>query len=213
MTLWNLITRFGDSSLLLPCALFIYAWLLLRRETYNANCWLLLFGLAAGVTLVSKLAFMGWGIGIPAWNFTGLSGHSMMAASVLPVLCSLLLPARPAWRLAAAAGGAVLAVLVGVSRLQINVHSPAEVYGGLAVGLVASGAFLCLTQRRLPSLSPVLLALVLLLASLQGVTGVRAPTHQMLERIAAYMADRDKPFKRGEWGGFHRLDAQQTPAA
>lgn len=179
MTLWNLITRFGDSSLLLPCALFIYAWLLLRRETYNANCWLLLFSLAAGVTLVSKLAFMGWGIGIPAWNFTGLSGHSMMAASVL----------------------------------QINVHSPAEVYGGLAVGLAASGAFLCLTQRRLPSLSPVLLALVLLLASLQGVTGVRAPTHQMLERIAAYMADRDQPFKRGEWGGFHRLDGQRAPAA
>lgn len=212
MNVWNLITRFGDSSLLLPCALFIYAWLLYRRDLRNAHLWLLLFGLAASVTVVSKLAFMGWGIGIPEWNFTGLSGHSMMSASVLPVLCSLLVRGRPAWRLAAAAGGAVLAVLVGISRLEINVHSPAEVYAGLSAGLCASAAFLCLSQRRLPSLSPLLLALVLLLGSLQGVTGVRAPTHQMLERIATYMANRDKPYKRGQWSTPADIE-RRTPAA
>ena len=37
MNLWNLITRFGDSSLLLPCALLIYGWLLYRREGGDAH--------------------------------------------------------------------------------------------------------------------------------------------------------------------------------
>lgn len=212
MNVWPLITRFGDSSLLLPCALFIYAWLLYRRDFRSAHCWLLPFGLVSAATVASKLAFMGWGIGIREWNFTGISGHSMMAASVLPVLCSLLARGRPAWRLAAAAAGAVLAVLVGVSRLEINVHSPAEVYAGLAAGLCASTVFLGLTLRRLPSLSPLLLVVVLLLGSLQGVTGVRAPTHQMLERIASYMANRDKPYKRGQWSTPAPVEAK-APAA
>ncbi|MDF3937120.1 phosphatase PAP2 family protein [Pseudomonas citronellolis] len=197
---WHLITRLGDSALLLPCALFIYAWLLARRALPDAQRWLLLFGLAAGATLASKLAFMGWGVAIPAWDYTGLSGHSMLAGAVLPVLGSLLAPpGRPRWRIAAAAGGALLAVLVGVSRLEIRVHSPAEVYAGLGAGMAASAAFLCMGRKRLPALSPLLLTVVLLLGSLQALSGVRAPTHQVLERIATYLADRDAPFKRGYW--------------
>lgn len=212
MNLWNLITRFGDSSLLLPCALLIYGWLLYRREGGDAQRWLLLFGLAASLTLASKLAFMGWGIGIPEWNFTGLSGHSMMAGSVLPVLGALLVRGRTAWRLAAAAAGMLLALLVGTSRLEINAHSPAEVYAGLSAGLGASGVFLYLTRQRLPSLSPLLLGLVLLFALSQGATGVRAPTHQLLQRIAASMAGRDQPFTREHWPAAERLKAQ-APAA
>jgi hypothetical protein len=65
MNLWNLITRFGDSSLLLPCALLIYGWLLYRREGGDAQRWLLLFPPAASLTLASKLAFMGWASASP----------------------------------------------------------------------------------------------------------------------------------------------------
>ncbi|MCY1284527.1 hypothetical protein D9M69_311350 [compost metagenome] len=122
----------------------------------------------------------------------------MMAASVLPVIAALL-PRKRGLAVAAAACGAVLAILVGWSRLAIGVHSPAEVSAGLALGLATSAAYLALVRGGLPVLSPLLLAVVLALGSAQALTGTRAPTHQMLERIASHLAGRDHPFKRGQW--------------
>lgn len=200
MDFWPLITRLGDSSLLAPAAAFVFCWLLYRRESAKAGLWLLLFGFSTALVVASKLAFMGWGIGIPTLNFTGTSGHSMMAGAVLPTLAAQLFTSRRA-SLAAAALAAVIAVLVGISRLEINVHSPAEVYAGLTLGLGTSAAFLAGTQARLPTFQPVVLLLVVALSLGQTVTGVRAPTHQLLERIAAHLADRDQPFRRGQWAG------------
>ncbi|MCP1624748.1 phosphatase PAP2 family protein [Pseudomonas nitroreducens] len=200
MNFWPLITRLGDSSLLAPAAVFILVWLLYRRETAKAGLWVLLFGFSTALVVASKLAFMGWGIGIPNLNFTGISGHSMMAGAVLPTLAAQLFSSRRAG-LVAAAVAALVAVLVGLSRLAIHVHSPAEVYAGLALGLGTSAAFLGGTRIRLPPLNPALLVLVLALGMAQTVTGVRAPTHQLLERIAAHLADRDQPFQRGQWAG------------
>jgi membrane-associated phospholipid phosphatase len=200
MDLWPLITRLGDSSLLAPAAVFVFCWLLYRRETAKAGLWALLFGFSTALVVGSKLAFMGWGIGIPNLNFTGISGHSMMAGSVLPVLAALLFSSRCAG-LAAATLAAIVAVLVGLSRLAINVHSPSEVYAGLALGLGTSAVFLGATRIRLPTFNPALLVLVLALGMAQTTTGVRAPTHQLLERIAAHLADRDQPFQRGQWAG------------
>lgn len=200
MNLWPLITRLGDSSLLLPAAVFVFAWLLYRREASKAVLWLALFGTAAGLVVLSKLAYMGWGLGIASWNFTGISGHSMMAGCVLPVLVAQLCGTR-SLGLVAVGLAALLAVLVGISRLAIGVHSPAEVYAGLALGLGASAAFLGTTRLQLPTFTPAVLALVLTLSVAQAATGVRAPTHQLLERIATHLADRDQPFQRGQWAG------------
>ena len=46
---------------------------------------MLCFGAASLVVLVSKLAFLGWGIGSARLNFTGFSGHTMLSAAVWPV--------------------------------------------------------------------------------------------------------------------------------
>ncbi|MEP9318291.1 phosphatase PAP2 family protein [Pseudomonas sp. LABIM340] len=200
MTFWPLITRLGDSSLLAPAAVFVFCWLLYRRETAKAGLWAMLFGFSTALVVVSKLAFMGWGIGIPNLNFTGISGHSMMAGAVLPTLAAQLFSSRRAG-LVAAGVAALIAVLVGLSRLAINVHSPAEVYAGLALGLGTSAAFLGATRIHLPAFQPALLLLVIALGLGQAVTGVRAPTHQLLERIAAHLADRDQPYQRGQWAG------------
>ncbi|MBD9676957.1 phosphatase PAP2 family protein [Pseudomonas sp. PDM18] len=200
MNLWPLITRLGDSSLLAPTAVFVFCWLLYRRETAKAGLWAMLFGFSTAVVVASKLAFMGWGIGIPNLNFTGISGHSMMSGAVLPTLAAQLFSSRRAG-LVAAGLAAVIAVLVGLSRLALNVHSPAEVCAGLALGLGTSAAFLGATRIHLPAFRPALLALVLAVSMAQTVTGVRAPTHQLLERIAAHLADRDQPYQRGQWAG------------
>lgn len=200
MTFWPLITRLGDSSLLAPAAVLVFCWLLYRGESAKAGLWLVLFGFSTALVVSSKLAFMGWGIGIPNLNFTGISGHSMMAGAVLPTLAAQLFTSRRA-SLATAALAAVIAVLVGFSRLAINVHSPAEVYAGLALGLGTSAAFLGVTRISLPVFQPALLLLVLALGLGQALSGVRAPTHQVLERIAAHLAARDQPFQRGQWAG------------
>ncbi|MCP3019164.1 phosphatase PAP2 family protein [Cupriavidus basilensis] len=197
---WHLISRFGETSLLLPCAVLIAAWLFHAGAVASARRWVLSFGVTAAVVLASKLAFMGWGIGCAALNFTGFSGHSMMSASVLPVLLYLIVSARHP-RLAVGAGGIglLLALLVGVSRLKLQAHSGSEVLGGLALGFAVSLSFIF--RGRRPARSAPALAAALVVVLMLGVpaVGVAAPTHHWLEILAARLAGRDKPFQRGQW--------------
>jgi membrane-associated phospholipid phosphatase len=197
---WQFLSRFGETTLLLPCAAMLYAWFRYSREAATARQWLCAFVTAAGLTLLSKLAYMGWGIGVPSLDFTGFSGHSMMAAAVLPVVLHRLVPTRPAWLpLAAASGGVLLAAGVSVSRLVLGVHSVSEVAGGLALGLSASVWCIALShgnaRRTAP---PVAIALTLALVLGLPVSGATAPTHRWLEEIAVYLSHRDRPFGRDE---------------
>lgn len=206
MHLWHLITRFGESTYLLPSALLIALWLCYRRAPGSAVQWLLVFVPAAGLTLASKLAFMGWGVGIAALDFTGFSGHSVMAAAVLPVLFYLCTPAsRPRLARFGAAAGVGLALLIGWSRLAVHAHSVSEVAGGLALGLTASLAFLGWPGRAtLPHSAAPLAAALLVFSVLQAlpVPGVRGVTHRWVEDVAMYLSGRDRPYHRGEWRVF-----------
>ncbi|ALD92132.1 hypothetical protein CR3_2944 [Cupriavidus gilardii CR3] len=199
---WHLISRFGDTALLLPCAALLLLSLCHRGEWRAARHWCLAFAAAAGLTLVSKLAFIGWGVGVPALDFTGFSGHSMMAASVLPVLMHRLAPGRaPRLRWAAAMLGAWLALLVGYSRLPLGAHSASEVIGGLALGFAVSGGYLLATVPHRRHRSPRAPLLLLIGALLLGVpaSGAHAPTEQWIEQIALYLSGRARPFQRADW--------------
>jgi hypothetical protein len=56
---------FGDSTVLLPSAAAVFMVLFLRRPSRQiAWQWGLLFGITGAIVSASKLAFMGWGIGI-----------------------------------------------------------------------------------------------------------------------------------------------------
>ncbi|KAA6129735.1 phosphatase PAP2 family protein [Cupriavidus cauae] len=206
---WHLISRFGDAALLLPCAALLLLSLCHRGEWRAARDWCLAFAAAAGLTLASKLAFIGWGIGVPALDFTGFSGHSMMAASVLPVLLHRLAPGRrPRLGWIAATLGASLALLVGYSRLPLGAHSLSEVVGGLALGFAVSGGYLLATaprrrQRRPPRWrrsrrAPLLLLIGALLLGVPA-SGAHAPTEQWIEQIALYLSGRARPFQREDW--------------
>ncbi len=146
MSAWPLVSRVGESALLMPCALVVFAWLQSGRAPHdraNAVRWALTLGCAVALVVASKLAYMGWGIGGRAFDFTGISGHSTMAAAVLPVLARLLVPERHrAMAVVAVAVSVAVAIVVGVSRLALEVHSPAEVVAGLALGFGASATFL-----------------------------------------------------------------------
>ncbi|CAG2146472.1 phosphatase PAP2 family protein [Cupriavidus plantarum] len=197
---WHLVSFFGESAFLIPCAAFLYGWLRWRGAGDVARHWLLAFSVTAALVLISKLAFMGWGIGSARMNFTGFSGHAMMAASILPVLLYLMVPAgRPALGVLAALAGVLAALAVGLSRLMLQAHSVSEVASGLAIGFCVSLPFIL--RRGVPR-GAVTMALVsaalgtLLILPVGRVAGV---THEWVQDLATFLSGRDRPYERGEW--------------
>ncbi len=136
---WQLFTRLGEAQLLLPAAALV-VWLLLREPAASGHRqlvlrWLLRLAAAAAVTTASKLAFIGWGLGSAALDFTGVSGHTTFATAVYPLLLAALVPATwPLARQAGALAGLALALAVGLSRLMVDAHSVSEVVAGVLVG-------------------------------------------------------------------------------
>lgn len=67
---WQLISFFGDSTVLLPSAAALFIVLMLRKTSrLLAWQWSLLFGITGAIVCASKLAFMGWGLGAGGWVF------------------------------------------------------------------------------------------------------------------------------------------------
>jgi membrane-associated phospholipid phosphatase len=202
--LWLLITRLGEALILLPAAALLALWLVWRgRSVRLAAVWALGLGAAVGVTIASKIAFMGYGLGYAPLDYSGISGHSMLAAAVYPLasmvgLHALAGPAAPAWRRTGLSLGIALAVLVGVSRVAIGAHSWVEVMLGLGLGaLVSAGA---LQAGRLPAMRSALWVPVIL-ALWFGLTPVGAPpsdTHGLITQWALQVSGRSVPYTRGD---------------
>lgn len=215
MSHWHLVSLFGESAFLLPCAAFLYLWLAWRGAPASARHWLFAFVPAALLVLLSKLAFLGWGIGSESLNFTGFSGHAMMAASILPVMLYLAAPVgwqRLAW--VAASAGVGLACLVGVSRLALHAHSVSEVAGGLAVGLSVSLPFILRRATPHGPLAMVLAGVALASALAMPAAGAVGATHTMIQQLAMFLSGRDRPFQRGEWASLtHPLRQLSATAA
>lgn len=195
-SLWPVVTHLGSSSLMLPIFGIALAGLWYAGHVAAARIWLLALAVASGITLVSKCLFLGWGIGIAALNFTGVSGHTLLAASIFPVLCHWLFVPPSVGRYPGVVVGLLLAALIGVSRVVLGAHSVSEVVIAGWMGLVVSG----LTVRALPHgarapwfarLSP----LVLLLA-LHTSTATYLPSHAWEVRLALYLSGHDRPFQR-----------------
>jgi membrane-associated phospholipid phosphatase len=124
---WLSLTSLGEASfavLLTPILVFAAS-----HPEQRLRAWLSALGWGALLALLTKLAYMGWHLGIPALAFTGISGHAYLAASLLPFWLSLLLPRRRGLVL-----GLVLAALVASSRVLLGAHSPAEALAGWLLG-------------------------------------------------------------------------------
>jgi membrane-associated phospholipid phosphatase len=198
---WLLLTRLGEAQILLPLALMTLGALLWRPRGLSARpvalSWLVLFGVAMSITTASKIAFMGWGVGWAAIDFTGVSGHSMFAAAVYPIVAGTLASRwSPRKRYAAIGAGFALALLVGVSRLVIGVHSPSEVVAGLLLGGLASALPLAWTGIGPGSISPVIPALVAVWLAIMPVKAPASNTHSLVTRMSLMLSGRSEPFTR-----------------
>ncbi|MGJ9420541.1 membrane-associated phospholipid phosphatase [Massilia sp. CMS3.1] len=144
----------GNLLLTLPLAIAIAAWLLAARDWRAAGRWLLLFAAALAIVGTSKVAFLGWGTGIPALRFQAFSGHAAGATTVFPVLFYLVLQRCPA---PAAAIGAAAGLLLGAALAAVLVatgeHTAAEACAGWLIGAAASCSMLRIARTtRTPSL-------------------------------------------------------------
>jgi membrane-associated phospholipid phosphatase len=195
---WLFVTRLGEAQILLPAALLLSAWLARRVAGRPlVQWWLALLAAAAAITTATKLAFLGWGIGIAAIDFTGVSGHAMFAAAVYPLLTAALsAPHAPGWRRLAIGCGYALALLVAVSRVVVGAHSASEAVAGFALGGLASAAALWFGHPP-AARTPLLLSMGL--AAWLSLTPVHAPpsnTHGIVTRLALALSGRDQPYTR-----------------
>ncbi|HCM6242981.1 phosphatase PAP2 family protein [Klebsiella pneumoniae] len=201
---WQLVTFFGDSTVLLPSAGVMFIVLFQRKDSKPvAWRWGLLFGITGAIVCASKLAFMGWGIGIRELDFTGFSGHTALSTAFWPILLWLLCArATPALRFTSVILGYALAGLVGYSRLMIHAHSTSEVIAGFLLGALGSALFLLMQSRVSGSHAAQLswggLASVIIIPAMLLNTGAKAPTQSLLSEIAVKLGPLEKPFTRAD---------------
>ena len=214
---WHALTRLGEAQILLPAMLLAAGWLAWRGAPRLALAWLGATGLAAVITTASKVAFLGYGIGWAALDFTGFSGHAMFAAAVLPLLLQLaagragsgapggsVARARPRGPHNGLAAGFVLAGAVALSRVMVGAHSWSEVLAGFALGAAASALALRWAGALPPLRSARWVPAALLGWALLGVVGAPpSRTHDWVTRLALAQSGRTEPFRR--WQTRHPL--------
>ena len=209
---WLFFTRWGNSVLLLPVAACLGAGLWLTGERGIAWRWATCFGTSVLLVLATKVAFLGWGVGIAYLDFTGISGHSMLAAAVLPTFAWWATQERPpAAQRRAVIATWLLALVVGVSRVALSTHSVAEVVAGLALGtlvtLVVVPRDTIATNRT--ALRWVVLAALLTAGMLPG-AGTSDEAHGVVVRLALALSGRQVPYDRSVFD--QRAHAQRRGA-
>lgn len=200
---WTSLTWFGDSNLLLPAGAAMFLALLLSVSARGlAVRWALAFGLTGFVVLITKVAFVAWGVGSAELDFTGFSGHSALSACFWPAWAWLVTAPmdRPGLRRSAVVAAYLLALLIAVSRLMLEVHSVSEVVSGLVVGIAGSLWFLAGTRERKLHQRPGMASMLIALGTTAMMTivlhGKPAPTTHWIETSVMQMLGITTPFTR-----------------
>jgi membrane-associated phospholipid phosphatase len=198
---WHLVTRFGEAGILLPCALLLAAWLALATRDWRPVLgWLMPLAIAVALTTASKIAFLGFGLGIARLDFTGFSGHSMFAAAVYPMLAyAVSARLRIGWRIPAVALAYVFALLVAVSRYWLDAHSLSEIVLGFTLGTAASATAMLALRGTEHLALPRALALVLAFwLAWTPREPVLLQSHQIVTRVSLKLSGRSVPFTRAD---------------
>jgi hypothetical protein len=200
LNLWTSITNLGGAGLTFPLAFAIALWLAAGYSLRMAASWLALLGAAIGLCTLTKIAFLGWGVGVRSYDFTGLSGHAMMSTSVYPVAFFLILQgARPTLRAAGVALGLVVGIVVAFSRVVLDAHSPSEAVTGTIVGALTALVFVRYWwEARSGGISTAVVT-VSLAALTVALHDVRVPTHRWVTDIALTVSGHDQPYVRAKW--------------
>jgi membrane-associated phospholipid phosphatase len=203
VTSWSFLSRLGEAQILMPAMVSALAWLSWRvglPAVRAGALWLLMLAGAGLVTLTTKLAFIGWGLGWAWADFTGVSGHTLAATAVLPPLASLATGRQSVrGRAVLLAVAVLLAIVVGVSRVVLGAHSVSEVLAGWLLGAAVSS----LAVQRLNGLNSRRhdwsLLLVLAVWGLSAMTSAPATrSHERVTEWALRLSGHSQPFVRAD---------------
>lgn len=200
MSMWMAVTSVGRFTVMTPAALVIALWLAVSWRLRELFWWGGLYVGGMAIVVAGKIAFIGWGIGYQPWNFTGMSGHAMRVATVLPVLAYfLVLHASTVTRGLAVLLGVLLASLIAWSRVVVHAHSMSEAMSGYLFGLLLAGWFL----SGLQGTTSIWLNRWLVLFSLLGLMGTPKltplPTQSWITHAALLLSGHAKPCTRQHW--------------
>jgi membrane-associated phospholipid phosphatase len=182
----SLITDFADQAVVLPLSAAILIVFACMQWWRGAIAWSAVVGSAFAVILLFKLRFFACNQVLPEAIVRNPSGHTAAAAVVYGGLAITIV--RSKWTMdralipIAAAISALIAGVIGISRLRLDKHSMLEVLIGAGIGIVGAVFFALWAgppegdlrfRRRL-------LVVVLVIAVFYG---VQMPLEQRLESI------------------------------
>ncbi|KWF12758.1 phosphatase PAP2 family protein [Burkholderia cenocepacia] len=191
--MWLAIGNLGDAALTLPLAAVCFAWL--TRSLYGwriALWWLMLSAAAMLLVGLTKVLYAGCGVEIRSLDFRVISGHTMLAATVWPMACLLLL--HDGWRVhtgPALFPGFALAATIGVARVHVDAHTASEVIAGWMLGVLVT-MLLLKRWKDAPILPPWLrpLAACSVLVASGIAYGHHAPIQAAIDRYSWFLCAR-----------------------
>jgi len=200
MMWWQGLSITGSLAVTGPIGVAIAVWLLAGKSWRLTAAWCALFGIGMTLVVATKMAFVGWGIGVESVEFAGISGHAMRAAAVFPVAFFLAFrSSSQPLRWLATFAGIQLAMMIGISRVYVLAHSVSEVVTGCLLGLAVAAVFIwyASTERHM-ALSRLLVLLcipiVLIAPRVEPV-----PAEMWITEAALYLSGHDKPYTRDIW--------------
>ncbi len=132
------LTDFADQAVILPLVLAVAVALAVQGWRRGALVWLVVVTSTFAVTLASKLMFLACSPLFGPMDVHSPSGH-VAAATVVSGGLAAMFSRRRASILPAAM---LAAIVIGVSRIVLGMHSLPEVVIGASIGLAGAAAFL-----------------------------------------------------------------------
>ncbi len=200
MMWWHGLSVTGSLAVTGPIGIAIAVWLLAGKSWRLTAAWCVLFGIGMALVVATKMAFVGWGIGVESVEFAGISGHAMRASAVFPVAFFLAFRSSSTpLRWMGTLVGVALAVLISVSRVYVQAHSQSEAVSGCVLGLVVAAIFIwyASTEHHM-ALSRLLVVLcipiVLIAPRVEPV-----PAEMWITQAALWLSGHDQPYTRAIW--------------
>ena len=194
MTQWAQIVDVGHTEVMLPLAGAIAGWLVAAGAWKAALYWCVLFATGLGLVASSKIAFLGWGCGIPALDFQALSGHAFRVSAVVPVSLFLLLRgASSSLRTGGLVLGMGLSIALAALLVHFKFHTLSEVLASFVLGASVSVCFMRIATT-LPTPRWNRWALPFSIVVLMGICVLKPSSinHRLVD-IALYLSGRDQP--------------------
>ncbi|RZT10104.1 PAP2 superfamily protein [Duganella sp. CF402] len=200
MMWWHWLSVIGSLAVTGPIGVAIVVWLLAGKSWRLTAIWLVLFGAGMALVVATKMAFIGWGIGVASVEFAGFSGHAMRAAAVFPVagfLATRSTSQTMHWL--GTAAGVLLAVLIAMSRVYVRAHSQSEAVTGCVLGLLVAGIFIWYASTEHHMALSRLLVMLCIPVLLVAPRVEPIPAEQWITKAALYLSGRDQPYTRQMW--------------